>query len=296
MKAFTQNPHRKPYPEISPLLPALSQENRTVLVTGGASGIGYAIVRAFVLARAGRVIIVGRREKAVNDAASSLKSEIESSSSSPFQSEISGRVCDISALDDIDRLWDELAQEGINVDVVVSNAASFSQNRPVLELGVETLLDDYKVNVLAGYRFAQRLEKQNSEAKKYFVNVSTIAVHNPDMAPTNLNYGASKNAAALLLQLITRDVSSVKLQIISFHPGAVLTQTAREHGYDENTLPWDDENLPGQFAVWAASDRAEFLHGRVLHASWDATELRTGKTRALLDNDPNLLKVGVTGL
>ncbi|KAL4881160.1 NAD(P)-binding protein [Aspergillus karnatakaensis] len=290
MDTLIRTPHRKPYPEISPLQPALSQQGRTILVTGGSSGIGYAIARAFAQARAKKVIILGRRERAVETAVASLRAEFS------FEGEIVGRVCDIADLQSIDRLWDEFAAEGIVIDVAVLNAASFSQNKPVLELGVETLLDDYRVNVLAPYRFAQRLDGQSTQSKNYLVNVSTVAIHNPDMAPTNLNYGASKNAAALLLQLITREIPPDKLQILSFHPGAILTQSARDHGYDENTLPWDDENLPGQFAVWAASDEARFLNGRFVHAAWDVTELRSGKTRELLDEDPNLLKIGVKGI
>jgi hypothetical protein len=42
------------------------------------------------------------------------------------------------------------------------------------------------------------------------------------------------------MQLVARDMSPKELQIISFHPGAALTPAARDHGYDDNTLPWDD--------------------------------------------------------
>ncbi|GFG16914.1 putative dioxygenase C576.01c [Aspergillus lentulus] len=236
MTDFVQKTHRAPYEEINPRLPNLSQQRRTILITGGSSGIGFAIARAFALADADRVIILGRREAAVTEAVSSLRSELPSS----FQGQISGRVCDVSDQAHIDDLWDQLARDNVDIDVVVLNAASFSQAKPVLDLGVDTLLDDYRVNVLAGYRFAQRLSRQNASKKKYLINVSTIAIHNFDMAPNNLNYGASKNAAALLLQLIARDVPPSDMQIVSFHPGAVLTETARSHGYDENTLPWDD--------------------------------------------------------
>jgi NAD(P)-dependent dehydrogenase (short-subunit alcohol dehydrogenase family) len=73
--------------------------------------------------------------------------------------------------------------------------------------------------------------------------VSTIAIHNPDLASNNLNYSASKNAAVLLLQLMARNVPDDEIQIVSFHPGAILTETARAYGYDEDTLPWDDGKL-----------------------------------------------------
>ncbi|KAL2797416.1 hypothetical protein BJX66DRAFT_92438 [Aspergillus keveii] len=291
MASFPPKIQRFPYEAINPHRPQLNKKGRTVIVTGGSSGIGYAVSRAFAQASADRVIIVGRRAAAVTEAAASLSAELPS-----YQGKIDGRVCDIASLKSIEHLWKSLEEEGITVDVVVLNAASFSVERPVLEIGVETLLEDYTVNVLASYRFAQLLSKQKPGSKKYLINVSTMAIYNPDAASTNLNYGASKNAAALLLQLLTRNVSADEIQILSYHPGAVLTQTAREHGYDENTLPWTDVNVPGQFAVWASSDEAKFLHGRFVHSNWDVTELQYGSARGLIDDDPEFLKIGVKGL
>jgi hypothetical protein len=30
------------------------------------------------------------------------------------------------------------------------------------------------------------------------------------------------------------------MQIVSFHPGAIFSDTAKALGYNENTIPWDD--------------------------------------------------------
>lgn len=56
------------------------------------------------------------------------------------------------------------------------------------------------------------------------------------------------------------------------------------------------EDLPGQFAVWAASEEAKFLHGRFVWAKWDVNELRQGKLREMIDNDPEFLQVNVKGM
>lgn len=56
------------------------------------------------------------------------------------------------------------------------------------------------------------------------------------------------------------------------------------------------EFLPGNYAVWAASEEARFLHGRFTWAAWDVEELATGEKRSSLDSNPNLLKIGVVGL
>lgn len=56
------------------------------------------------------------------------------------------------------------------------------------------------------------------------------------------------------------------------------------------------ENLPGNFAVWAASPEASFLHGRFVWCTWDVNDLASGEVRAKIDSDPWYLKVGVRGL
>lgn len=67
----------------------------------------------------------------------------------------------------------------------------------------------------------------------------------------------------------------------------------RNRSVDSND---DTENLPGQFAVWAASNEAKFLHGRFVWAKWDVTELREGPIRERLDDDEQFLRVGVVGI
>lgn len=50
------------------------------------------------------------------------------------------------------------------------------------------------------------------------------------------------------------------------HPGFVLTPENMTHGYHADSLgtPFDEASLPGNFFVWAATQKAKFLHGRFL--------------------------------
>jgi hypothetical protein len=54
-------------------------------------------------------------------------------------------------------------------------------------------------------------------------------------------------------------------------------------------------DVPGHFAVWAASEETKFLHGRFVHATWDVTELQSGAFKALINEDPDFLKIEVKG-
>ena len=52
------------------------------------------------------------------------------------------------------------------------------------------------------------------------------------------------------------------------------------------------ENLPANFAVWAASPKAAFLHGRFVWAKWDVEEV----TEAARAKNASFLKIGIQGL
>jgi hypothetical protein len=53
------------------------------------------------------------------------------------------------------------------------------------------------------------------------------------------------------------------------------------------------ESLPANFAVWAATNKARFLHGRFVTATWDVKELKGALERDGLVRSPSFLKIGV---
>ncbi|KAM0254707.1 hypothetical protein ACHAQJ_006488 [Trichoderma viride] len=290
--------HRKPYEAISPSRPELNQAGKTVVVTGGNSGIGYAIAGSFIKASAKRVIILGRRPDVVKSAAEKLSQEAESFRSSTV---VEGRVCDIANLESTEKLWKDLQHDGIFVDVLVLNAASHGAASPILTSGFHNVWADYEANVRSALDLTERFYKQTStkaaESRKFLINVSSVASYMwKTMAGERPSYGMTKNASTLLVQQIAQDTAVNDMQVVSFHPGGVLTDMARSSGASEDMgIPFDDPNLPGQFAVWAASREAEYLHGRFVWANWDVDEVKAvlGKQ---ISEEPNFLKVGMEGL
>ncbi|KAF5543865.1 peroxisomal short-chain alcohol dehydrogenase [Fusarium napiforme] len=246
---------RRPYQAIDPSLPALQQTGRTVIVTGSNSGIGYAIARSFVKANAARVIILGRRKDVVVSAAAKLQDEGYQFGSG---TDVQGRICDISDLKSTEHLWKSLESEGILVDVLVLSAASYGAIETILDGGLSKVWGDFESNFL--------------------VNISTCAAYMwSTMGPDRPTYGLTKNASTLFLQQIAQDTKPTDMQIVSFHPGGILTDSAKRVGGDNlKGLVFDDENLPGHFSVWTATTEASFIHGRFVRANWDVDELKTG--------------------
>ncbi|GIJ99558.1 hypothetical protein Aspvir_001692 [Aspergillus viridinutans] len=268
--AFTQKVHNAPYPAIAPSPPELSQAGKTVLITGGHTGIGYAIARAFAQASAKRLIIIGRRDNLVASAAARLAAEFPST-------QTVGLICDI-------------ANDNILIDVVVLNAA-------ILDLGRDKVWEEYITNVRTHLDFTERLYKQPGAKvrQKALVNLASLAIHESKLTGQYPSYAATKSAGTMLVQQIAKDVPPEELQIVSYHPGGVFTELAELAGFKKDDPRWDDENLPGQFAVWAASPEARFLHGRFVWAKWDVTELLNEPLRKRIDEDDSFLKVGCCG-
>ncbi|KAF5497599.1 Short chain dehydrogenase citE [Colletotrichum siamense] len=265
---FTKTIHKTTYPTIDPARPELSQAGRTVVITGGSAGIGFAIAQGFAQAGAKHIIILGRRQNVLDEAVSQLHKEYPSV-------KIDGRQSDVANLDETDALWKSFENDGIFVDVLVLNAALVSAGSPILELGRDEIWSQYLVNFL--------------------VSLSTEAAHNFARASLWPAYSTTKNAGTMLLQRIANDTPAEKMQIINFHPGVVYTDVFKPF-VPRDIYPFDDEKLGSHFAVWAASDEARFLHGRFVWAAWDIDELRTGEIKKNIDNNPEFLQVGIVGL
>jgi NAD(P)-dependent dehydrogenase (short-subunit alcohol dehydrogenase family) len=156
MAFFTNTGHNKPYPAISPTLPALSQAGKSVLITGGSTGIGYAIAVAFAHASASTIIITGRRTELLQNAASQLTKEVPG-----FKGRLLLRTCDVSDMQDTDLLWSELERKGITVDVLVINAARLETKGPLLQSSLIDAWAEFQTNVRGNLDFVQHFNKLN---------------------------------------------------------------------------------------------------------------------------------------
>ncbi|KAK8036324.1 hypothetical protein PG993_008938 [Apiospora rasikravindrae] len=284
--------HKKPYPSISPLRPELSKAGKNVLVTGGGGGIGFHIAKAFLEASAATVVIVGRREDFIKKAAAQLGEDFP-------KSKVIGLRCDIAQSSDVESVWADLKTRGIFIDVLVLNATIVPPMAPLLEVSTNTIMESYNVNIAGNVDLTQRFYKQEGSREgstKYVVHVSTVAAHNFATAARMPVYGISKNAGALAMQLIARDTKPEDMQIVTFNPGPVYTPGAASTGVQESSFDWNDPDLPGQFAVWAASPEAAFLHGRFVWNEWDVNEMKSGDLRKKIDEDPSYLQIGVHGI
>ncbi|WKT51256.1 Short-chain dehydrogenase/reductase SDR [Fusarium oxysporum f. sp. vasinfectum] len=289
---LTKKLHTSVYGAMDPSQPSVSQAGKTVFITGGSAGIGYAIANNFALAGADKIIITGRTRQKLDEAMARLAHD-----HSDCDTKFEAVVCQMSDSRSIDQVFDNLGANAVHVDVLVLNAA-LNVEGTLSGQGWEKTWEQFVVNTRALHQLCDRLHRQDVQRKRkyHIVNVSTGAIHDFG-SPKNLSsYSLTKASGTLLLQKLADEKDASKTQIVSFHPGAILTDQAREKGMTETTMNWDDVSLPSAFAVWCASGEAAFLHGRFVWSAWDVDELKSGPIRDRLGKDGQFLRIGVHGL
>jgi NAD(P)-dependent dehydrogenase (short-subunit alcohol dehydrogenase family) len=162
----TKTIHTKPYAAISLSRPELSQTGKTILITGGGTGIGLAIAKSFIGASASAVIIVGRRAAVLDSARSALENEAQASGTA---TKIVTRTCDVSNMSDLNALWQYFSDEGVIVDVYVANAAVFADPATMMDLGADKVWEMMEINAKSSIYFSEKLYRQQSDRPKVSV-------------------------------------------------------------------------------------------------------------------------------
>ncbi|MFE1767113.1 SDR family oxidoreductase [Streptomyces angustmyceticus] len=191
-------------------LPALS--GKVALVTGASRGIGYGIAEALV-ARGDRVVITGRNEDALKEAAEKLGADRVLGVAGKAHDEAHQAVAVERAMETFGR-----------VDYLVNNAGTNPVFGPIADLDLGVARKVFETNVVSALGFAQRTwhawQKDNGGA---IVNIASIAGLAP--SPFIGAYGISKAAMVnLTLQLAHEFAPGVRVNSIA--PAVVKTKFA----------------------------------------------------------------------
>lgn len=289
MTDFTRIFRRTTYATISPSNPGNTQTGRTILIIGASEGVGLDIAKASCEANAKAVIISSRSKAKLDVATASLKQIVPSC-------DISSIVSDAADIGQIESLWQQLAEAGTLIDVLVLNAAA-SDN--INELDPLEVARFFQANVIAKLHILHRFQNQKhgpSARPMVLIDISSAALQTYPHPRLALGYPSTKAGFSNYLCHLADIVPEPSMRIISLHPGVVYTSAVeRASGGRGRDLPiWDDPSLAAHMALWLSSPAAAFLHGRFIWANWDADELVARREEILSDH--GLLKVGITGV
>ncbi|KAK0647394.1 hypothetical protein DIS24_g7774 [Lasiodiplodia hormozganensis] len=313
IRNLTKTVHRTKYFAVDPANPAISAAGKTVLITGGATGIGYAIARSFAAAGAGILVLLARRAHVLEESAEKLRKEFEEKGTTvwTYAVDIKDKKSVATVFTNVRaKLNSGGGDDGqSDIDILVTSAVYLEHGLPVLAYTNEAFRETFETNVLGnmnvlraflgpeaaavpvlGLDRPKELESKTQERQeeqgasktsrgmmkeKIIIDVSTNATYVP--YPSTALYAPTKYYFTYILRHLQNELDqlggSLRVRVHSFHPGEIYTPAAERAGISRDAYEFDDESLPGGFAVWLASPAAEFLKGRFLFARWDVDEI-----------------------
>jgi NAD(P)-dependent dehydrogenase (short-subunit alcohol dehydrogenase family) len=191
---------------------------KVVIVTGGGSGIGYGIARAFALEGA-RVAIAGRTRETLTRSAAAIE-EMGAAPVLPVEADVAKPAdCERMVAAAVDRLG--------AVDILVNNAAYFAV-LPLIEAEATQAERFFAVNVAGPLNAARAFARSAIERgrKGAIVNVSSIAAGRA--VPGLGLYSASKAALDSLTRTMALEWAGKGVRVNSVAPGHVKTEGVLE--------------------------------------------------------------------
>ena len=204
-----------------------SMADRTVLVTGGTSGIGLATALGLA-AMGAHIAITGRDRERTEGAAREIRAA--------GGGQVDAFVADLSSQSEVRRLADEVLQSLPRIDVLVNNVGGYWNTRQVTADGLERT---FALNYLAPFLLTNLLlDRLEQSAPARVVTVSSGAhpagrIDFDDLQGERSYSGAraysqSKLATVLFTYELARRVQTYAVTANALHPGVVRTSFGAE--------------------------------------------------------------------
>ena len=246
----------------------MALDGKTAIVTGGASGIGYACVRR-ILDDGARVVLADIDEDKGEAAVEELSD----------YGEVRFVQCDVGERLDVHNLVARTLDAYDDIDILVSNAGIVHKAH-FLELTEDDFDRVMRTNIkgafLCGQAVAQHLVDRvnGGDAPGAIVNMSSVnAIFGlPDQVP----YSVSKGGVSQLTKVMAIALAPHGIRVNAVGPGSVMTEMLASVVGDEAAkekilarTPIGRIGEPSEIAAivaWLASDEASYVTGQTIYA------------------------------
>jgi len=230
------------------------------IVTGGASGLGFAIARKFTQNDI-RTILIGRTEETLKVASDELGNQAIY------------RVFDLTDLHDIPGLVQEIHENIGAVDILVNNAG-IHMKKPFLEVTDEEYQQVILTNQTAVFALSREVAKYMQELdKSSILNISSMASHYG--IPGVIAYTAAKSAVEGMTRAMAEELSPLGIRVNCLAPGFIITDMSAGAFADDperkekvlSRTPMKKLGTPedvADAAYFLTSDSSRYITGAVL--------------------------------
>ena len=204
--------------------------DKVVVITGGATGIGYALAKQF-LRRGAKVVIAEPRRHKLDEAAATL---------TEGGGEVRVFECDVTRADQVEALADFAEQEFGRADVLVNNAGVGPVPDKVIDARREDIQAVLDVNLFGVFNgvstFGKRFTRQGTPSAIYNVGSENSFFN---AVPGGAGYVLSKHAVLALTVALREEVPD-NIEVGLIIPGLVHSELARETALGMDTDEYAD--------------------------------------------------------
>jgi uncharacterized oxidoreductase len=201
-------------------------ENKTILITGGGTGIGFSIAKK-LSGKGNQIILAGRREDKLKDAAAQL-------------SNASYVVADVTKEADVDNLVQQVKNKFGGLDILVNNAGVVTAYPLDSEDGVyEKAKFEMDLNYLSVVRLTEKLLPVLKASKDAaIINIESIVSYLPNTVIAT--YSATKAALHSYSQSLRLVLQKTNPSVRVFEVFPPFVDTDMTKGFDADKLSPDE--------------------------------------------------------
>lgn len=243
-------------------------DQKVAVVTGGARGIGFAVVERYIEEGA-KVAICGSRLETAQAALDKIMEKYP-------EAEAMAIGAQMTSTEEIRAMFQAVLDKWGKLDILVNNAG-ISITKPILDMEDEDFTGLMDINVNGIFRCTREAAKIMKDRGGCIINTSSLVSRNG--SANQCAYTASKFAVNGLTRSNARELGKYGIRVNAVAPGVVMTDMAKEavlarpdgkqmmDGILQKTalgrtaVP---DDLAGAF-VYLASDAASFVTGAIIH-------------------------------
>jgi len=237
-------------------------KDKVILVTGGTRGLGKSIVTH--LAQEGAIVYCNFTKS--RDAAESLVKEGESKGEKIFSIQ-----ADVSILEEVERMVDEIYQKWERIDVLVNNAGI---TRDELLISMERKDWDLVINTNLGgvFNCTKAVAKYMITQKRgRIINISSIAGERGGRGQSN--YAASKGGINAFTRAVAMELAPKGITVNAIAPGVIETDMSSQVIRRAKDIILDSIALRrmgkaeeiAHVVVFLSSDESSYITGEIIH-------------------------------
>lgn len=189
---------------------------KTIVITGSARGLGYAMAEEFRKANC-NVVLSDLKEESLKDAEEKLK-KIKS------DGKILTVVCNVTRYEDLENLMKEALNSFNKVDIWINNAGVNQPQEPIYKCdksAIDAVIDVDLKGAIYGAKIAMTQMVEQKEGAIY--NIEGYGSNDAHMSGLNL-YGTSKRAVTYLTEALAQEAEGTGVIVGKLAPGIMITQ------------------------------------------------------------------------